>query len=39
MNVDNLMTVTQCDQFIANLNTVGMDVPEEFIARRAFLAK
>lgn len=39
MNVDNLMTVAQCDQFIANLNTVGMDVPAELLARRAFLEK
>lgn len=39
MNINNLTTVAQCDQFIANLKTVGMDVPPELVARREFLAK
>ena len=38
MNFDNLMTVAQCDQYIAMFQNIG-EVPPALIARRAFLAE
>lgn len=39
MNVDNFVTVAQCDQFINSLKVADMDVPPELLVRRAFLAE
>lgn len=38
MNFDNLMTVAQCDQYIAMFQNLG-EVPPELVARRALLAE
>ena len=38
MNFDNLMTVAQCDQYIAMFQSLG-EVPPALIARRALLAE
>lgn len=38
MNFDTIMTVAQCDQYIAMFQNLG-EMPPELIARRAFLAE
>ncbi len=39
MNFDNLVTVAQCDQLIALLKQMGMEVPQRLLERRESLAK
>ena len=39
MNIDNLMTVEQCDKCIESLKMLGMDVPQALLDRREFLSK
>ncbi len=39
MNIDNLMTVEQCDKCIESLKMLGMNVPQALLDRREFLSK
>ena len=39
MNIENLMTVEQCDQCINSFTILGMDVPQALLERRDFLSK
>ena len=39
MNFNHLTTVAECDKFIATLQTSGMEIPADLLARRAFLAE
>ena len=39
MDLNNLVTVAQCDQCIASCRMMNMDVPPELLARRAFLVE